>query len=224
MQRLLVSLACFFFSTAADAESKGRLKPFLNEVESNLGEVRGGVAQLDQQYERGLASYVKIRENFPVEEMNDLTGAATTALAPLERELDDEKSCRLPSAGTRAATYASLAVLQNRAHDITRELPRLKGMSRELYAQTRARFLVYSNQIGELRSWLASPRVDGLTSELIARHPECAGKVTTERGLFWRTEEVAQAGKRGDSGAAKAKLRFDLDVYQLSPDSEAGAE
>lgn len=156
-----------------------------------------------------------------------LRGRARAVIGQVTTELRTQKSCRLPNSGKTAMAAAELGVLRDEAARrellLKREEKHLgqafrrfteaeQSFARIKYQRALAGLKTFNQNLADLAEWLESPRNDGLTSELIAQRPECAGKVARLELL-----RRAPAGEEDTASGAKnlGKLRFDMDVQQL---------
>lgn len=215
---LSLLFAIFAFSETSLAEEKSVLDPFVEETETLAEESRSALIKIqgeaEEKRKRKISGAKLHRQN-----LDSFPGRVRELLRPLVSSLGAD-TCQLPPRSKVALTVAELNFLLAEAEQSKKQLKEEKSELRPIidpaeFARMELRFQLYVENTRELRDWLLTSQVYGLTREKIARRPACAGKVLAAASLIpGANQSEAEPGAR--DLASGRKVRIDLDIKDIS--------
>ena len=211
-------------SNLSFAEERGKLDKYVDDTENLIKDADHEFRNIYNHAQKVRSPSAVRKSNITENEISNLMGRTKRAMEKISKSL--KNSCTLPQKIDIVLATAELNelsesseyvinILAEERHNLFRNL-KDKENNDQLhleYARMLARLKVFNENLEELRGWINTNRVDGLTSELIAKNPQCAGKVASS-GLF-RKNSPQREPALASSDHKLGKLRIDMDFKQI---------
>jgi chromosome segregation ATPase len=221
---MLCFLLLAFGGAPALANGQGRLESFVSDTEALFQTAIQDVGASNSDAAKSISSISSLPSRIRAieSEMKKSSGELANALKDLDKTLAAQSSCTLPKRSQVSIAVLRLERVEENTKALQKNLTELSSKLKRMNAELAERDLFYASanltayleNISELKKWLRSDKVAGLTSELVARHPSCAGKVVASGlGMEISPEEIAQSDA---PISEEAKVLVDIHVRNNS--------